>query len=133
GKTTFLRILATLLQPSAGQLRLFGHPPTSAVIRRRLGFLGHDSLLYPDLTPEENLTFYGRAYRLGNVTARIDALLTQVGLQQWRHPPVRVFSRGMEQRLSLARTLLHDPELLLLDEPRTLVWMRMEWRRSTPC
>src|SRR5262249_18783401 len=72
-----------------------------------------------DLTPVENLTFYSRAYRLTNPDPRIEAVLEQVGLQQWRDTPVRVFSRGMEQRLSLARTLLHEPELLLLDEPYT--------------
>jgi heme exporter protein A len=119
GKTTFLRLLATLLQPSGGTLRLFGHSPTDAATRRRLGFLGHDSFLYPDLTAEENLTFYGQAYQLKNAQARIDAILTEVGLQQWRKTPVRIFSRGMEQRLSLARALLHDPELLLFDEPYT--------------
>jgi heme exporter protein A len=98
---------------------LFGHPPTSAIVRQRLGFLGHDSFLYPDLTPVENLTFYGRAYQLTDIAPRIDRLLTQVDLQPWRHTPVRVFSRGMEQRLSLARALLHEPDLLLLDEPYT--------------
>jgi len=119
GKTSFLRILATLLQPSAGRLRLFDQPPTSAEVRRRLGFLGHDSFLYPDLTPEENLTFYGRAYQLENISTHLDTVLAAVGLQSWRKTPVRIFSRGMEQRLSLARTILHDPDLLLLDEPYT--------------
>jgi heme exporter protein A len=119
GKTTFLRLLATLLQPSAGTLRLFGQLPTAATVRRRLGFLGHESFLYPDLTAEENLTFYGHAYQLENTPARIDAILEEVGLQQWRKTPVRIVSRGMEQRLSLARAILHDPELLLLDEPYT--------------
>lgn len=119
GKTTFLRILATLLQPSAGALRLFGQSSPNAAVRRRLGFLGHESFLYPDLTAEENLTFYGHAYQLENTPTRIDAILEEVGLHQWRKTPVRIFSRGMEQRLSLARALLHDPELLLLDEPYT--------------
>ncbi|MBI3248110.1 MAG: heme ABC exporter ATP-binding protein CcmA [Deltaproteobacteria bacterium] len=117
GKTTLLRLVATLLRPTAGTLRLFGHSPTEATVRRRLGFLGHDSFLYPDLTPVENLTFYSRAYGLDNIPRRIDTALEQVGLQQWRTTAVRVFSRGMEQRLALARTLLHDPDLLLLDEP----------------
>jgi heme exporter protein A len=119
GKTTFLRILATLLRPSEGEVRLFGQSPSDATVRRRLGFLGHDSFLYPDLTPMENLTFYGRAYRLADLHARIDAVLEHVGLSQWRNSPVRIFSRGMEQRLSLARTILHDPDLFLLDEPYT--------------
>lgn len=119
GKTTFLRILATLLRPSAGAVRLFGRPATDAEVRRRLGFLGHDSFLYADLTPVENLMFYGRAYRATDLPAHIDAVLEQVGLSQWKHTPVRVFSRGMEQRLSLARTMLHEPDLFLLDEPYT--------------
>ncbi len=117
GKTTLLRVLATLLQPSAGHLRLFGQVPTAAAVRRRLGFLGHESFLYPDLTPVENLTFYSRAYQLTNAAERTEKVLEQVGLQQWRDTQVRIFSRGMEQRLSLARTLLHDPDLFLLDEP----------------
>ena len=117
GKTTFLRLLATLLRPSAGVLRLFGHIPYDPAVRRRLGFLGHESFLYPDLTPIENLTFYGRAYDVTNLEERIDSALEQVSLQDWRNIPVRVFSRGMEQRLALARTLLHEPDLLLLDEP----------------
>jgi heme exporter protein A len=117
GKTTFLRLLATLLKPSEGVLRLFGKAPHGPQVRRRLGFLGHESFLYPDLTPDENLTFYGRAYGLTNLRARTDARLEQVGLRDWRDTPVRTFSRGMEQRLALARALLHEPDLLLLDEP----------------
>ncbi|MBI3801533.1 MAG: heme ABC exporter ATP-binding protein CcmA [Deltaproteobacteria bacterium] len=119
GKTTFLRLLATLLKPSGGTLRLFGRAPHEPAVRRRLGFLGHDSFLYPDLTPIENLTFYGRAYGLSQVEARISTALEQIGLRDWGNTPVRTFSRGMEQRLALARTLLHEPDLLLLDEPHT--------------
>jgi heme exporter protein A len=119
GKTTFLRLLATLLQPSGGTLRLFGQTPHEPAVRRRLGFLGHDSFLYPDLTPIENLTFYGRAYGLSQVEERISTALEQIGLRDWGNTPVRTFSRGMEQRLALARALLHEPDLLLLDEPYT--------------
>jgi heme exporter protein A len=119
GKTTFLRLLATLLRPSAGTLTLFGSSPQEAHVRRRLGFLGHDSFLYPDLTPIENLTFYGRAYAVPDMHTRIATVLQQVGLQQWGNTVVRTFSRGMEQRLALARVLLHEPDLLLLDEPYT--------------
>lgn len=119
GKTTLLRLFATLLRPSAGTLKLFHHDPQDVQVRRRVGFLGHDSFLYPDLTPVENLTFYGRAYGLPQLATRIDAALERVGLQEWRHLPVRAFSRGMEQRLGLARALFHDPDLLLLDEPDT--------------
>lgn len=119
GKTTLLRLFATLLKPSAGTLKLFHHDPQDAQVRRRVGFLGHESFLYPDLTPIENLTFYGRAYGLPQLPTRIDAALERVGLREWGHTPVRTFSRGMEQRLGLARALFHDPDLLLLDEPDT--------------
>lgn len=117
GKTTFLRLLATLLKPSSGTLRLFGHAPNDLIVRRKLGFLGHDSFLYPDLTPIENLTFYGKAYRLSDLRSRIASVLQFVGLQEWGNAQVRTFSRGMEQRVALARALLHEPELLLFDEP----------------
>lgn len=119
GKTTFLRLLATLLKPSDGILRLFQRAPHDPAVRRRLGFLGHDSFLYPDLTPIENLTFYGRAYGLSDLETRINTALEQIGLRDWGNTPVRTFSRGMEQRLALARALLHEPDLLLLDEPYT--------------
>jgi heme exporter protein A len=102
-----------------GTLTLFGSFPQEPLVRRRLGFLGHESFLYLDLTPVENLTFYGRAYTVPDVQTRIVTVLQQVGLQQWGNTPVRTFSRGMEQRLALARVLLHEPDLLLLDEPYT--------------
>ena len=117
GKTTFLRLLATLLKPSGGTLQLFGHSPDDPVVRRKLGFLGHDSFLYPDLTPIENLTFYGKAYALSDLRSRIDFVLQFVGLHEWGNTQVRTFSRGMEQRVALARALLHEPHLLLFDEP----------------
>lgn len=119
GKTTFLRLLATLLKPTSGTLKLFGIPASNPKIRRRLGFLGHDSFLYADLTPLENLHFYSRAYRLADAEVRIAEVLEQVELQDWATTPIRTFSRGMEQRLALARVLLHEPDLLLLDEPYT--------------
>jgi heme exporter protein A len=119
GKTTCLRLLATLLRPSAGTLRLFNDDPYRPSVRRRLGFLGHDSFLYADLTPTENLFFYGRAYGVTDLEERIDLALERIGLRDWKDTPVRVFSRGMEQRLALARALLHEPDLLLLDEPYT--------------
>lgn len=119
GKTTFLRVLATLLKPSSGTLKLFERPAHETAVRKRLGFLGHESFLYPDLTPNENLTFYAKAYQLKNPSPRIEAVLAQVGLQDWAKTPLRTFSRGMEQRLALARVLLHEPDLLLLDEPYT--------------
>ncbi len=119
GKTTLLRVLASLLKPSSGSLRLFALPADDPRVRRRLGFVGHDSLLYPDLSPAENLRFYAHAYRLANAPARIRAMLEYVGLQDWATAPTRSLSRGMEQRLALARALLHEPDLLLLDEPYT--------------
>src|SRR5262249_45740610 len=109
----------TLLQPSGGTLRLFGRAPHEPVVRRRLGFLGHDSFLYADLTPVENLTFYGRAYGLPRLEERVATALENIGLRDWGNTPIRAFSRGMEQRLALARALLHEPDLLLLDEPYT--------------
>ena len=119
GKTTFLRLLATLLKPSSGTLQLFGYTPDNPVVRRKLGFLGHESFLYLDLTPIENLTFYGKAYGLPDLRDRIAFVLQFVGLQDWGNTQVRTFSRGMEQRVALARALLHEPELLLFDEPYT--------------
>ena len=119
GKTTLLRVFATLLRPNAGTLTLFGGDPNGNEPRRRIGFLGHDSFLYPDLTAEENLRFYGKAYRVHPLADRIDTQLQRVGLDRWRDTPMRYFSRGMEQRLAIARTLLHDPDLILLDEPHT--------------
>lgn len=119
GKTTFLRLLATLLKPSRGTLKLFGCAPYEPSVRRKLGFLGHESFLYADLTPIENLTFYGRAYHLSDLKSRIADILEQMGLSDWGNMPVRTFSRGMEQRVALARVLLHEPDLVLLDEPYT--------------
>lgn len=119
GKTTLLRVFATLLRPNAGVLTLFGENSSAEDARRRIGFLGHDSFLYPDLTAEENLRFYGKAYHVRPLADRIDTRLQRVGLARWRDTPVRYFSRGMEQRLAIARTLLHDPDLILLDEPHT--------------
>lgn len=119
GKTTLLRVFATLLRPNAGVLTLFDGDPNEDEPRRRIGFLGHDSFLYPDLTAEENLRFYGKAYRVHPLADRIDAQLQRAGLDRWRDTPMRYFSRGMEQRLAIARTLLHDPDLILLDEPHT--------------
>src|SRR5574340_548274 len=121
GKTTLLRMIATLLRPTRGSLRLFGHSVSDggAKARRRIGFLSHHSFLYPDLTPTENLDFYARMFRLPAPQARVRELLDQVGLVGWAHRPVRTLSRGLEQRCALARALLHEPDLLLMDEPFT--------------
>lgn len=121
GKTTLMRIVATLSKPTAGKVRVGGIEISYApdAVRQQLGFVTHTPLLYDSLTAEENLRFFGRLYRLKDLDARIDALLRQVGLAARRHDPVRTYSRGMVQRLSIARALLHDPPVLLLDEPDT--------------
>lgn len=117
GKTTLLKLLATVLRPTEGTLRIFGEPRPGAGVRRRIGLLTHGSFLYGDLTAAENLRFYGRIFAVPAPESRIDEVLEEVDLSGWRERPVRTFSRGMEQRLALARAFLHDPDLLLLDEP----------------
>ncbi len=119
GKTTLLRLLALLLRPSAGRLALFGADAAAAppALRRRIGYVGHESLCYPDLTAAENLAFYARLFAVPDAGRRIAELLAWAGLDGAARRPVRVFSRGMGQRLALARALLHQPDLLLLDEP----------------
>ena len=119
GKTTLLRILATLVRPTSGNVRIAGLDPAQdgAAIRRQIGFLSHRTLLYEDLTADQNLAFYARLYGMDNAPARIDALLVRVDLSARRHDLVHTFSRGMQQRLAVARAILHRPQLLLLDEP----------------
>ncbi len=109
GKTTLLRVLARLAAPSAGELVL----PE----RQTIGYLGHEPLVYRELTPLENLTLFGRLYRLPERGERIGMLLGRFGLWDVRHERVASFSRGMQQRLGLCRVLLHSPSLMLLDEP----------------
>jgi len=121
GKTTLLRILATLLKPTSGLVNIDGlHLASrSDEIRRRIGFVSHQSLTYDKLTVEENLRFYGRLYDVVGLEERVDSLLQLVGLRARRHDPARTLSRGMQQRLSIARAIIHQPSLLLLDEPYT--------------
>lgn len=121
GKTTFLRILASLSSPTLGSVRIAGHslPREAAQVRRRLGVVSHLPLLYGDLTAEENLLFYGRMYGLDEINGRITQALDLVGLAARRRDLVRTFSRGMQQRLAIGRAVLHNPEVLLLDEPHT--------------
>lgn len=121
GKTTFLRILASLSRPSLGQVSIAGYslPAQSAAVRRRLGVVSHMPLLYGDLTAEENLQFYGRMYNLPELSGRVDEVLEMVGLSARRRDLVRTFSRGMQQRLAIGRAVLHDPEVMLFDEPYT--------------
>ena len=121
GKTTFLRILASLSRPSAGEVCVAGFrlPEQAAAVRQRLGVVSHLPLLYGDLTAEENLRFYGRLYAVAQLNASIDAALELVGLSTRRRDLVRTFSRGMQQRLAIGRAMLHQPDVLLLDEPYT--------------
>jgi heme exporter protein A len=120
GKTTLLRILAGSLRPTRGTVQFAGASTEDEhAWRRRIGVLSHQTYLYGQLTAEENLRFYGRLYELAGLRDRIEEGLRQVGLLERRGEAVRTFSRGMQQRLALARTLLHEPELVLLDEPYT--------------
>jgi heme exporter protein A len=121
GKTTFLRILASLSRPSVGDVYIAGFrlPQQAASVRARLGVVSHLPLLYGDLTAEENLRFYGRLYGLPHLDERISEMLEMVGLELRRHDLVRTFSRGMQQRLAIGRAVLHDPDVLLFDEPYT--------------
>jgi heme exporter protein A len=121
GKTTFLRILASLSRPNMGVVQLAGYrlPEQAAQVRRKLGVLSHQPLLYGDLTAEENLRFYARMYNVQNYDTRQKEVLALVDLSKRADDLVRTFSRGMQQRLSIARAVLHDPEILLLDEPYT--------------
>jgi len=110
GKTTLLRVLAGLAASSGGELEI-------AADRSRIGFLAHEPLVYRDLSPLENLELFGRLYRVQERRERVGMLLERYGLWDVRHERSGSFSRGMLQRLGLCRTLLHEPDLLLLDEP----------------
>lgn len=121
GKTTFLRILSSLSRQSLGDVKVAGYhlPDQAAQVRAKLGVVSHLPLLYPDLTAEENLRFYGRMYGIGNMEARITEVLKMVDLEHRRKDLVRTFSRGMQQRLAIGRAVIHDPEVMLFDEPYT--------------
>ena len=119
GKTTLLRVLATLLRPHAGEVRVLGSslPDEAWAVRGRVGLLGHEPLLYRELTARENLRFHARLYGIGD--ERVDELLESVTMSTRAGEPLRTLSRGMVQRVAVARAVLHDPELLLLDEPHS--------------
>ena len=119
GKSTLLKTLATLIRPSSGELTLFGRSvrQDSGRLRSRIGFLGHQSLLYRDLSARDNLVFFGRLYGISEPDRRARQLLEMVGLADRGDDAVKTFSRGMMQRAAIARALVHDPDLLLADEP----------------
>lgn len=118
GKTTLLRLLATLLRPHGGLVEVLGAslPSEAWAVRGRIGLLAHEPLLYRELTARENLAFHARLHGVG--PERIEQVLGAVGMTRRADEPVRTLSRGMVQRVAVARAVLHDPELLLLDEPR---------------
>lgn len=121
GKSTFIRILSSLLTPTSGTIRIaqFNLPQEAVQVRARLGVVTHQPLLYGDLTAAENLQFFGRMFDLQNLPHRVEEVLEIVGLIARSKDLVRTFSRGMQQRLSIGRAILHDPDILLFDEPHT--------------
>ena len=121
GKTTLLAMLSTLLAPTEGEATVGGHDlrREGAALRASIGVLTHRPMLYEELTPLENLRFFAQLYDVGSPDARIEYLLRAVGLWLRRDEPTEVLSRGFHQRLAIARALLHEPPVLLLDEPET--------------
>ena len=119
GKTTLLRILATHVRPDHGSIAVAGYNLRTRPeeVRRRIGVVGHRSLLYDDLTCRENLVYYGRLYGLNDHKARVDEVLEKVGLSSRADHRVRTLSNGMQKRAAIARAILHQPDVLLLDEP----------------
>jgi len=120
GKTTLLRILATLIKPDEGEILISGqYWDSSPALRKKIGYVGHQTMFYLDLTAAENLRHYAELYGIHHPEDRMRAALQSAGLTDHQHQPLRTYSRGMQQRLSIARALLHDPEILLFDEPYT--------------
>ncbi len=121
GKTTLMSIISTLSKPTAGSIFIgdMDVQRHAAYIRRYIGLVSHKTLLYDDLSGEQNLRFYARMYDVQQPSARIETVLRQVGLWGRQKDPVRTYSRGMQQRLAIARAILHNPPILLLDEPDT--------------
>ncbi len=119
GKTTLLRLLATRYRPDRGSIHLAGLETSRypAAVRRVIGVVAHQPMLYQNMTCEENLHFFGRMYGLAGVGERVEKLLGRVGLEARRRQRVRTLSHGMQKRLAMARAVLHDPPILLMDEP----------------
>jgi heme exporter protein A len=121
GKSTLLKVLATLIKPSSGLVKINGLDlkKNHLEIKKLFGYLPHSSLLYDHYSPLENLVFFGKLYGVTNAEARAVELVKEVGLSFFLNEPVKNFSRGMIQRIAIARAIVHEPELLLLDEPHT--------------
>ena len=119
GKTTLLRILSTSVRAEAGTVHIAGHDliRQTAEVRRRVGVVGHRSFLYDDLTTRENLVYYAKLYGISNRQERVTAALERVGLARRADHRVRALSNGMQRRAAIARAILHEPDVLLLDEP----------------
>lgn len=121
GKTTLIQILCSLMLPTSGKVVISGFDTRyhRVILHRLIGVISHDTFLYDNLTAVENLIFYGRMYNVPNLNVRIDDLLGRVGLSAYKNDPAQTYSRGMKQRLSVARAIIHDPAVLFLDEPYT--------------
>ncbi|MEH7107244.1 MULTISPECIES: heme ABC exporter ATP-binding protein CcmA [Bacillaceae] len=121
GKSTLLKVLASLIKPTSGTIRMNGLDlkKQQNEIKKLLGYLPHSSLLYDHYSPLENLVFYGKLYGVHNVEEKAISLVKDVGLSFFLNEPVKNFSRGMIQRIAIARAIIHEPKILLLDEPHT--------------
>ena len=121
GKSTLLRTLATLVRPDRGSVFVagFDRDKQAALVRSVIGYVGHQPLLYDEMSPRENLRFYARMYGLADAEQRIDEVIDDVGARRWMDRRVQTLSNGMQKRVALARSLLHRPRLLLFDEPET--------------
>ena len=121
GKTTLIQILCSLMRPTSGEVSVAGYDTQTdkEALSKTIGVISHHTFLYNNLTAFENLKFYGKMYQVPELLDRIEALLALVGLREHMHDQVQTFSRGMQQRLSVARAIIHNPRILFLDEPYT--------------